>query len=238
MVFKSLPKRYHAKISRAIMEQYSEIEQVGFVKNLKNNPHLDMMGGEFCGNAGRCLAYELSARNIKRTDFSVSGYKGKIHGSSQKGQIGINLPGDFVISVSRHALGHEIHLQGISFLVTFKNNLGVNPEIFLKHFSSGRLAVGLVRLVKKKSGYTIFPLIFVPSTNTLVEETACASGSIAAALVLNKLGKGQAFNIIQPSGNHSKVILHFKKDLLAFINFFGPVAFEGTGFIDYNINKN
>lgn len=233
MVFRKISKKYHARVSRAIMEQYSEIEQVGFVRNLKGKPHLDMMGGEFCGNASRCLAYELFSKNKNSAVFSVSGYSGKICSTHKDGQVFITLKKDFLQDIRPHYLGHEVNLQGISFLVTAKKNVDINAEIVLKKFSSGRFAAGLVRLVKKASNYSIFPIIFVPSTNTLVEESSCASGSIAAALVLNKLGKGRTFVIIQPSGKHFKITLHFKKDSLESIRFSGSVVFEGTGFIDF-----
>lgn len=236
LVFKSLPKQQYAKISRAIMERCSEIEQVGFVSNLKTNPRLDMMGGEFCGNASRCLAYELFSNNKKNSVFSVSGYKGKILGEVKKVNVAIILKKDFFKNIRPHALGYEVNLQGISFLVTSKKNIGVSAEVFLKKFVSNRPAVGLLRLVKKGKNYCIFPIIFVPSTNTLVEESACVSGSIAAALVLNKLGQGKFFNILQPSGKHFKVNLDLKKAALNSIKFSGPLVFEGTGFVDFKIS--
>lgn len=214
------------------MEQYSEIEQVGFVSNLKNSPHLDMMGGEFCGNASRCVAYEIFSKKGKTAVFSVSGYKGKVFATNNRGQISIILKSDFLENIQPHPLGHVVNLQGISFLLTAKKNIGMTPEAFLKKFSLGHSATGLLRLVKKSDGYYIYPVIYVPATKTLVEESACASGSIAAVLVLNKLGKGKVFSVVQPSGKKFKVALGLKNKMLDIIKFSGPLVFEGTGFID------
>jgi len=41
------------------MKQQPEVEQVGFVMPAKKplcDFHVEMMGGEFCGNAARCAA--------------------------------------------------------------------------------------------------------------------------------------------------------------------------------------
>lgn len=52
------------EVSKIIMERYNDVEQVGFISYLKNNiPRLDMMGGEFCGNATRCLGALLVLDN-------------------------------------------------------------------------------------------------------------------------------------------------------------------------------
>jgi len=40
-------------------------EQVGFIIHLDLQPRLEMMGGEFCGNASRALAVVLAYEKTK-----------------------------------------------------------------------------------------------------------------------------------------------------------------------------
>lgn len=57
-VFTPTPAKERVAIGRALMEQIDpSVEQVGFISlNDRREPvRLDMMGGEFCGNASRAL---------------------------------------------------------------------------------------------------------------------------------------------------------------------------------------
>ncbi len=64
----SLPLR--KLINDAVMKQFPEVEQVGFYTK---QARLQMAGGEFCGNATRCLAYLLLGGKPGKVSLNVSG---------------------------------------------------------------------------------------------------------------------------------------------------------------------
>ena len=53
-----IPRNKHVKIAKQILNKHENVEQVGFgeTKKSKADIHLQMMGGEFCGNAVRAAA--------------------------------------------------------------------------------------------------------------------------------------------------------------------------------------
>ena len=59
------------QINDAVMKNFPNVEQVGFFDSAPSR--LVMAGGEFCGNATRCLAYLLLGGKPGEIKISVSG---------------------------------------------------------------------------------------------------------------------------------------------------------------------
>lgn len=67
-------------INKMIMENNSQVEQVGFLNNKINR--LEMAGGEFCINATRCAIYEYSKEKKDKIEISVSGTNKNLIGTA------------------------------------------------------------------------------------------------------------------------------------------------------------
>lgn len=68
IVFDRLPRKYHPAIARSILHHHPDCEQVGFIEPANDEKavcRLQMMGGEFCGNATRSIAWLIAEYFLK-----------------------------------------------------------------------------------------------------------------------------------------------------------------------------
>lgn len=221
-----LPRRFHGQIARQIMKEDKSVEQVGFIEPARNPralARLQMMGGEFCGNATRslamCLFNELRTQcNIIKRKFSleVSGMDKLIEVSIQENNsVQISLPvnhyNDELFRTCKN--GTLVRLDGIQhFVSNLPRYVTINQELLklrgyyeLKNeglFKYNVPAIGTIFLQRIEGGIKIYPLIYVHDTKTFIFESGCASGTLAAGLIEAKLmGDGvHTMNVLQPSG--------------------------------------
>lgn len=175
-----------------------EVEQVGYVSYKENSPKLKMMGNELSVNGTIAFAYSLGDKG----ELLTSGVdKSKILYSNQKNKTTIKFPINPKIVEKNIVL-----LDGIGYLIQKKS--GSNKQFkkkarfYCKQFNLP--AFGLVEYQKNR----IYPTVYVKSTNSLVEETACGSGSIAFSAYSG------LSEIIQPSGEKISVIIDKTKQLV------------------------
>ncbi len=193
------PKR--AKIVKEILCSDSLIEQVGFsvsTKQKNSDARLEMMGGEFCGNAMRSLGYALF-RGSKKTSFLVetSGFKDPIKMNVSKKIASIKIP-----MSSFEAKNEVCSLPGISHIIENRKHTKEEvPSLIKKYGLTNKKAAGAISYEKKGAILSMFPLVWVKSTNTLYEETACGSAAMAIAFMFYKNTKVQKLKIRQPSGS-------------------------------------
>lgn len=227
LVLTSVKRSQQVKIARRIMSKVSTCEQVGFIERAKNPKaecRLQMMGGEFCGNALRAVAAWLA--DSKKKDFSKKVYTFWIETSGMDKLISIaakvnsankvifaqaEIPiatDKFVLAKTidineKQVPAYLVDLDGISFLllseIYYKNNINYN-DIFRKLYSQKIFksdAAGLIYYTQLKSdSFSIKPVVYVKNTRTIVKETSCASGSMA----LMKGKNLKSVKILQPSG--------------------------------------
>jgi histidine racemase len=63
LVYDRLPRKHHAAIAKSLMSLHPDCEQVGFIEPSEDPKavcRLQMMGGEFCGNASRSLVWLIA----------------------------------------------------------------------------------------------------------------------------------------------------------------------------------
>ena len=160
-------------------ELLSAVEQVGFVTD-GERPHLLMMGGELCINALLALASQLKNEigilsTSNQSEITYRNYDNKT-------RIEINLPHEIEDNV--------ILLDGIGFVCAHTDTpLSYLLNAYAQKYN--RPAFG--ELVYDAAG-RISPRIHVVHTDSIVDETACGSGSVAAHLVTGHN------DIIQPTG--------------------------------------
>ncbi|MBU0998151.1 GNAT family N-acetyltransferase [Patescibacteria group bacterium] len=213
-------------IADALLKEYPNVEQVGFVNLDPNNTELIMTGGEFCGNATRSTAYAALKGEPGELTIKVSGVKNKLRaGVAKNGEAFSQMP--IYKEVSRITPDTEVkgnvtvEMEGITHYVDF------NPEQ-IKSLSEAEIkakaraemkrrgidkgpACGIIYAEKKGANWEIYPVVYVRDADTLYYETACGSGTTALGLTL-ALKEGKSINnipIIQPSGTAIKFSVEF-----------------------------
>jgi diaminopimelate epimerase len=205
LVLKNIAKNRQAQIARVIMRQNKSIEQVGFVEPAKKagtSLHLEMMGGEFCGNAARCAAlYASKIFKKNKISLTVSGFKSVLNATASKTGMALELPGNFLLKTKKVGENFIVDLKGIRFYVSRKEIKKSQINQIVRKYGRNCPALGIEQIVTVSNGLKILPWVWVKKTKSTVKETGCVSGSLAAAVVLRLEKPGQNnFQIFQPSG--------------------------------------
>lgn len=188
-----------------------QAEQVGFYCEPEEggDGHMEMMGGEFCGNAtrafGMLIAQKLGGRDQVRIETSGCDHIVTVDVDLKAGTSRAEMPLPQSVSeaeVDGHT-GTLVHLGGIAHLVV--EGVTPNQEFFDKAeplFQNipGLDAYGVIFLDPAAGKMT--PLVKVPATDTLVWEGSCGSGSLASAVAQSQNAPDGEFarDYIQPAG--------------------------------------
>ncbi|MEX2028850.1 MAG: hypothetical protein WD988_05120 [Candidatus Curtissbacteria bacterium] len=163
-----------------------KVEQVGFIsKSQDNKPVLEMMGNELCINATIALASLLGKSDALRT----SSLDKPIGFLNKNGITSLELPLIYRVT------GDIVLFPGIGFKYSKKTSVPTKSYLRKLCGRYNRPAFGVATY--KKSVLT--PYVYVKNTRSLFKETACGSGSIAAAIFTGDR------NIVQPSGEKISV---------------------------------
>lgn len=200
LVETKVPKDRRAVVAKKILEEYPNIEQVGF--NVNGN--LEMMGGELSLLGTLTFGYWLSLQGCTqkrtslcfRTSAMKSGVKFKNCGKDY-GMITFYLP---KIKVSKIDNFGFVDLGNIAYLLLPQKVSSFEADFNKYRKKINRDAWGIVYYQKNR----IWPFIYVEKNGIVLEkrlENACGSGSLAYFLI-----SGQK-KIIQPSGQ----VLEIKK---------------------------
>lgn len=169
---------------------------------------LEMMGGEFCGNAARSYGYLLaSERNQTEGEIlvEISGHTGFLHVQCDlsAGTAFSEMPVPRSLEYTREGLPLVIS-EGISHIILPDREPDQEMIRFMTdRFGSRFDAFGMMFL----SGDRLTPVVFVSSTGTLVYESSCGSGSLAAAWFLEQertagsMQKEREYIFREPGGN-------------------------------------
>ncbi len=184
-------------------------EQVGFVEQKQDgNFHMEMMGGEFCGNATRSFGYLLSMLSREKEDevwVDVSGSKKKLKVAvnMEKGTARTEMPIPLEIK--------EIYVKEEGFsMVVFEGicHIIVNGAPKAQEFVDELIgeakkvclcdAYGVMFL----EGNQMTPVVYVERTTSMVWESSCGSGSMGVAVYLSKdADTGEfVYELYQPGG--------------------------------------
>jgi len=216
-------------INTEILKNNKDVEQVGFIS--KDEKKLEMAGGEFCVNATRCAIWEYLKGKRGKLRLEVSGSEDKIIGGiTIKKEVYVKMKINKKIEdiISKKNEFNIIDLDGILLLVIDEINskqyvkeLKENQQAamirlknIMKLFETSKEAVGIILLEKDNGNAKINPVIWVKTVDTLYYETACGSGSLAAAIYINSIKKSKKIKIIQPSGYSIIIKLNKKKDYI------------------------
>ena len=224
-----VPRESQAAVSAALMELDETAEQVGFIEKADSPDavlRLQMMGGEFCGNATVSAAalakmLELPGTEGDTVTLEISGAEKPLsvtikHNGERdySGTVSMPLPEscftarlrseDFTCSLP------VVRFSGISHVI-------VNSENIRKYNFNVRRAEGVIEGWCRQLGSDALgimfwdeadgllnPYVYVSGTETSVWESSCASGSTAVAVYLAVTeGQSKSVSLLQPGGRLS-----------------------------------
>lgn len=224
-----VPRESQAAVAAALMELDKTAEQVGFIEKADSPDavlRLQMMGGEFCGNATVSAAalakmLELPGTEGDTVTLEISGAEKPLsvavtHNGERdySGTVSMPLPEscftaklrseDFTCSLP------VVRFAGISHVI-------VNSESIRKYNFNVRRAEGIIEGWCRQLGSDALglmfwdeadgllnPYVYVSGTETAVWESSCASGSTAVAVYLAVTeGQSKSVSLLQPGGRLS-----------------------------------
>lgn len=216
-----------AVAQRLLAEDHLQAEQVGYLDLTADPVRLDMMGGEFCGNACRAAALVMlyegiglhQEKTMWRGVLSASGAEQPLRVQVEEADshpccwAEMFLPAPDSIHSCAPGMG-LIHLPGISHLC-LDETLHSFPAQYSDAARELRISHGLTTCEaagciwyqhQDHSRCQIRPVVWVRGTNSTYLETGCGSGSLAVALWLEQ-GKNfpTTYHIFQPSGESISV---------------------------------
>ena len=225
LVESPVPRELHQQVANRLMA-YDGVfgEQVGFVE-LSDNPaawaRLQMMGGEFCGNAAMSLAALLACDRGTETGrrvevpLEMSGGDGLMMVGVLPQEDGARCSVDMPAPENIESLilpldGQEyqvaaVAFKGITHLIVKTDLIAGDKAAFAeravtewrKRFPAEALGVILYDWVRQ----SITPLVYVKSTMSRVWERGCGSGTAAVGVWLAATAAGTiAADISQPGG--------------------------------------
>ncbi|MEA3422565.1 MAG: diaminopimelate epimerase [Bacillota bacterium] len=255
-----VPRDKHVEISNKIMN-YNNIhaEQVGFVEKGTNNGQirLQMMGGEFCGNASRALASILVLKKHSSVDHSnnkaivplevsgtedihhleviptesettfISSIEMPLHSNIEDICINYN---DYVYKASL------ITFSGIMHIIVDDENIASKHDFFINAINTLEYldydALGIMFLNEEKSFIT--PLVYVKATDSIVWERSCGSGTAAVGIFLSYKNKKNIDAVITQPGGELKIITKWENNAVTEATLSGIVSIvaEGVLYLD------
>ncbi len=217
-------------INKMIMENNSQVEQVGFLNNKINR--LEMAGGEFCINATRCAIYEYSKEKKDKIEISVSGTNKNLIGrvlNDNKVEIKLDISKniDELIEVQNDFTLVKIdgilivifdEEQSKEYIRKLKDNEDLAKkelkEFMSKSIQTNEKAIGIMLLEKISDKIMINPVVWVKDIDTVFYETACGSGSLGTAIYNYYNNKDEKIEIIQPSEYSISIELDTKEQYI------------------------
>jgi len=253
-----LPRTAHASVARSILSYGClHAEQVGFIEPPTHDLaglRLQMMGGEFCGNATRALAAVAVNRGYPSVEKHGESYSVDIEVSGAPTPLPCTVS---IIGTNRYSVSAEMPLfefiQPIS--VPFENQdysgifvrfPGISHIIF--HTTEVQLKEGFLEAVLKalpepctdalglmlfnESKCFLTPVVYTPETNSTVWERGCGSGTAALAAALAFESRSSVWMPIHQPGGILDVAAEWSHNTVCRIVLSGPVTIVSEGSVE------
>lgn len=193
IVCSDVPAAERARVAAQILRLPElGIEQVAFLTAPRSGGEirLEMMGGEFCGNALRCAGFYQALRNGEQGKSCVlaeiSGADGvqPVMADTAEGTASTVMPLPLSVQPAGWA---DVKAARVTFagITHFVIDCAQPDETLVQRAIAAApeaSAVGAIFLDRAHG--SIKPVVFVRETASCVAENSCASGSVAAAVVL------------------------------------------------------
>lgn len=262
IILDPFPRQVHSQIAQQVMRTTSlAAEQVGFFERPIGPgaiARLQMMGGEFCGNASCGFAAWLALRQFPgislqpqsgmvAVPLEVSGYDGILtalvrprNSGEQKYWVEIPMPlprwmeQRFTKSSGRRYT--LVGFEGIVHAVTW--DLAPSAEEFQRIREEVEQELTEIDclgvMFYKEKTYELTPVVYVPKVDSLVWESSCGSGTVAVASALSERDGGsiKSLKLSQPGGIIEVSVRRETEFLEARISQDVRVEAQGVVFID------
>ena len=259
-----VPKYLYAPIANIIMsKEYLAAEQVGYIVEsnaTESGKRMEMMGGEFCGNASRSFAAWLVLKSYTgelapevsgkySIPLDVSGYSGTLVAYVEKTPcdhsfyVTLEMPLPSDIKIGHHSmLGGDfciVPFDGITHVILWDRiPKSDDIDIVKKYLQDNGIATdafGVMFFDTKTDVLT--PAVYINDVGSLVWENSCGSGSTAVIAALTyKIKSGIEKTLHQPGGDLF-VTSTWQNNKMQKICLSGKIDFtsEGMLFIDDNL---
>ncbi len=209
MVKDNIDRKDYAKIGAALIaDEHAEIERAGFIEKPQNKTsraRLQMMCGEFSGNALRCFAAYLLLSDKYAPTTGMIKVPVEISGNEGTENV-IIIPGDkkSCVAVAEMPLPKNIYhadnkylgkvsvveYEGIAHLVmwdaiTPEPRLIIPAKEILESYGITSPCIGLMFFDRTKK--SLSPLVFIEQTKTALRESSCGSGTAAVVCALSSM---------------------------------------------------
>jgi len=221
-------------------------EQVGYLLAPKEgyDGHLQMAGGEFCGNAsislGAWLARqaELQPGQTRTFLLEVSGaaqpvsVKMQCTGKAYLGTVDMPLPLGFGMRSFAEGDFFTVELPGITHVFVPRAVWGKEAskmaEQCIRRWCDSLAVPALGVILTDEAEHTIRPLVYVPASGTLVWEQGCGSGS-AAYGVYCAFGQRRSVSVgVRQPGGVITAAVGWEKDRVTGLAITGQAVIEET----------
>lgn len=263
-ILSPVPRRLYGNIAGVVMSSsYLAAEQISYVEEAPGSPgglRMEMMGGEFCGNASRSFAALLALydrhtgcfRNFAplemSIDIDVSGINGILQVGLCRGaspytctaSLSMPLPQSLTAGNSSELGDYSIAtFPGINHVILWERKPNRDYVEKARRFilESGLSADAFGVMFYETAENRMTPAVYVADTDSLVWESSCGSGSAAvAAAMAYREGRSVDMLLDQPGGNLS-VRAEFTSGKVCRIILSGKIRFTSWGslFIDDSI---
>ncbi|MFV0498103.1 MAG: hypothetical protein ACK5L0_08070 [Candidatus Fimivivens sp.] len=227
------PRQYASVAAMLLADSRFCAEQVAFhvAPKMGADGRIEMMGGEFCGNATRSYGYLLSAllpNNPSAVQVEISGFNSplsvKIDREHGRCETQMPLPtGRSTIEFEGEAFD-AIHFDGIIHTIvpgTARSQHFVNGLFAAAKGAVNSSAYGIMFL----DGDNMTPVVYVGETDSMVWESSCGSGSMAvAALGAMTQFNGICCRTLQQPGGIIETIAHAENGKVVQCSMGGPVT--------------
>lgn len=213
-VLDEVAKELRAEVANKLMAiKELEAEQVGFL-TAPNDPNcqcrLEMMGGEFCGNASRALGLYLAKKQGKsgKMLIEVSGSEKPIAVNAdieaQTASAEMPLPKKIEPFIFSGIECTRVDLDGISHLIAEVGTPDRRMIMAAENLFGDDDSIAAYGIMFfEKYTMEMVPFVKVKATDSLVREGSCGSGTVAAAasLCVGLSDGKESYTISQPSGS-------------------------------------
>lgn len=189
-------------INKLVFKTNPKVEQIGYLYQKNKLSYFEMMGNEFSGNGCRAAGYSLLKGKNGKISFNVKGIKKQITVFLKNKVSSLPLPFCFdKTKIINNDFGFLIKMFD-SLIFVFKEKVNKSKIRKIIDAYQYQKAVGIMFIsVSSNNVVSLNPYFYVKKTNTLINETSCGSGSIAAGIYLSWKNKMSfsCLEIKQPS---------------------------------------
>ena len=241
-----VPARLHAALGAAVVaDEELDAEQAGFITmpGPGHPGHLQMSGGEFCGNASRSFGYligrERQMRSGEKVTITVSGAREPLQVTlgEEGAEARMPLPEKTgQIQIPGAGIFPYVEFAGITHLILEdrETDSGLADRIIdhLRKYTDWQ-AIGVMFL----QGENLRPYVWVRELETRVWERSCGSGTLACAVWKGRQEQEGLFRLelTEPGGRLYASVIR-REGRIAEAGIGGPVRLEKPVIRTYHLN--